>query len=628
MHLVGYKNMTINQLKSYHSSRTDSICPGHPEIEHEGIEVTTGPLGQGIANAVGMAMATKHLAATYNRPNFPIVDNHTWCMIGDACLQEGVAMEAISLAGHWKLNNLTVIYDNNQITCDGSVDITCRDEVNDKMRACGWNVIDVDDGTSNIKGIVEALVAGRASTDKPTLINIRTVIGIGSLVAGDAKSHGAAFGAEDVAQIKRTFGMDPEQHFVVPDSVYDFFHEARSRGEDYEQEWASLVESYSQNHPELAEEFKLRVAGKMPKDWTKFIPAKGSFPTTPTPSRKSAGLVCNPLAENLTNFMVGTADLTPSVNMVWKGKKDFQHPDLRTACGINGDYSGRYIHWGIREHAMAAVSNGLAAYNRGTIFPVTSSFFMFYIYAAPGIRMGALQGLQQIHIATHDSIGTGEDGPTHQPIALANLYRSMPNLLYIRPCDSEEVAGAFISAISASTTPTIISLSRQNLEQYPGASSREGAQKGAYVLMEQGNADVTLIGIGAEMFAAVNTMKYLDKEYGIKARVVSFPCQRLFDAQPIEYKREILQYRSNAPRVVIEAYSPNGWERYADAGYCMSTFGKSLPGAVAYDHFGFKAETIAPKVKALVDEVKKNGIECLRGEFRDLNGTLSWGMEH
>lgn len=383
MHLVGYKQMTIDQLKSYHSKRTDSICPGHPEIEHEGIEVTTGPLGQGVANAVGFAMATKNLAATYNKPDYPLVDNMTWCMIGDACLQEGVAMEAISLAGHWRLNNLAIVYDNNQITCDGSVDITCNDDVNAKMQSCGWHVIDVYDGTENISGIVKALVAARASTDKPTFINIRTVIGIGSASAGDAKAHGAAFGPEDVANIKKMFRMDPEKHFNVPDSTYEFFREARSRGEDYEKDWNALVDSYSQNYPELADEFKLRVAGKMPQDWEKFIPTKGSFPAGPTPSRKSAGLVCNPLAQNLRNFMVGTADLTPSVNMTWKDKMDFQHPDLKTACGINGDYSGRYIHWGIREHAMASISNGLAAYQKGAIFPVTSTFFMFYIVSTP-----------------------------------------------------------------------------------------------------------------------------------------------------------------------------------------------------------------------------------------------------
>jgi len=247
----------------------------------------------------------------------------------------------------------------------------------------------------------------------------------------------------------------------------------------------------------------------MPLDWAELIPAKSSFSTTATASRKSAALICNPLAEHLSNFMVGTADLTPSVNMAWKGKVDFQHPGLRTSCNINGNYAGRYIHWGIREHAMASISNGLAAYQRGTILPITSSFFMFYIYAAPGIRIAALQGLQQIHIATHDSIGTGEDGPTHQPIALAALYRAMPNLLYIRPCDTEEVAGAFIAALKATKTPTMLSLSRQDLPQYPAFTSREGVQRGAYVLIEEEHADVTLIGVGAEMFCAMETREHL-----------------------------------------------------------------------------------------------------------------------
>ena len=611
--------MTLEQLKSYHSSRTDSICPGHPEIEHEGIEVTTGPLGQGLANAVGLAIATKHLGATYNRPNYPIVDNTTWCMIGDACLQEGVALESISLAGHWRLNNLVVIYDNNQITCDGSVDLCNNEDVNTKMLACGWNVIDVDDGNYDIEGIVRALITAKNSKEKPTFINVRTVIGIGSKVAGDAKSHGAALGAEDVANIKRMNGMDETKHFHVSDEVYGFFREAKPRGRQLEASWNNLVDAYGREYPELHEEFQLRVAGEFTNDWAKYIPAKADLPTSPTASRKSSGLVCNPLAQNLKNFMVGTADLSPSVNMIWKGKVDFQHPDLKTSCGINGDYSGRYIHWGIREHAMASISNGLAAFNKGTIVPVTSSFFMFYIYAAPGIRMGALQRLQQIHIATHDSIGTGEDGPTHQPIALASLYRAMPNILYIRPADSEETAGAYIAALKARDTPSIISLSRQNLEQYPQHSSRDGVQKGAYVFIEKADADVTLIGIGAEMVFAVKTAEVLTLKFGLKVRVVSFPCQRLFESQSKDYKREVLQYRSKAPRVVIEAYAVNGWERYADAGYSMDSFGNSLPGKDAYKFFGFDEDVIAPRVMELVEDVRRDGVESLRGEFRDLN---------
>ncbi|KAK1585497.1 transketolase [Colletotrichum navitas] len=619
LHLTGYKNMTLDQLKSYHSRRTDSLCPGHPEIEHEGIEVTTGPLGQGIANAVGLAAATKHLAATYNRPDFPVVDNMTWCMIGDACLQEGVAMEAIQLAGHWRLNNLVVMYDNNQVTCDGSVDLCNTEDVNAKMRACGWGVIDIEDGNWDVEAIVRAMDLARGSRDKPTFINIHTVIGIGSAVAGDAKAHGAAFGAADVANIKRNFGMDPEQHFVIGDRVYGYFREAVSRGDKIEAEWNELVEAYSRDHSELAAEFKKRVAGDWVDDWRKFIPAKEEFPTTPTPSRRSAGLVCNPIAAGLNNLMVGTADLSPSVNMMWKGKVDFQNPDLKTTCGINGDYAGRYIHYGVREHAMASITNGLAAFNKGTILPVTSSFFMFYIYAAPGVRMGALQRLQQIHIATHDSIGTGEDGPTHQPIALPALYRAMPNLLYVRPCDSEETAGAFVLAMEAKDTPTIISLSRQSLEQYPQNTSREGVLRGAYVFREAADADVTLIGVGAEMVFAVKTAQVLADKHGMKARIVSFPCQRVFERQPVEYKREVLRYRSQAPRVVIEAYAVNGWERYADAGFSMSTFGHSLPGPDAYRYFGFDEAVIAPAVARLVEEVRAKGVDSLRGEFRDLN---------
>jgi dihydroxyacetone synthase len=267
---------------------------------------------------------------------------------------------------------------------------------------------------------------------------------------------------------------------------------------------------------------------------------------------------------------------------------------------------------------MAAISNGLAAFNKGTILPITSSFFMFYLYAAPAVRMGALQHLQAIHIATHDSIGTGEDGPTHQPIELAALYRAMPNILYIRPCDSEETAGAFIAALEATNTPSVISLSRQALEQYPQYSAREGVQKGAYVLIEEKDADVTLIGVGSEMGFVVQARDVLREKYGLKARVVSFPCQRLFERQSRDYRAGVL---GQAPRVVVEAYSVNGWERYADAGYSMSSFGHSLPGKVAYEYFGFDGKVIAQRISEFMVDVKNEGLESLRGDFRDLNVT-------
>lgn len=325
LHLAGYKAMTLEQLKTYHSARHDSICPGHPEIEHEGVEVTTGPLGQGIANAVGLAMATKNLAATYNKPGYDLVNNTTWCMIGDACLQEGVALEAIQLAGHWRLNNLVVIYDNNQITCDGSVDLCNSEDVNAKMRACGWDVLEVQDGCYDVEGLVKVLLQAKASAEKPTFVNVHTVIGVGSQVAGDAKAHGAAYGADGVRSVKRAFGMDPEEHFVLTDEVYSYFRDIKPRGERLDEDWRSLVAAYGKEYPELHEEFTNRVEGRFTEDWRGIIPPKESFPTSPTASRKSAGLVCNPLAAKLRNMMVGTADLSPSVNMSWKDKVDFQH---------------------------------------------------------------------------------------------------------------------------------------------------------------------------------------------------------------------------------------------------------------------------------------------------------------
>jgi dihydroxyacetone synthase len=407
LHLVGFKQMTWEQLLSYHSPRLDSITPGHPEIEIDGVEVTTGPLGQGIANALGLAMASKHLGARYNKPGYDLVDNMTWCTIGDACLQEGVGMEAIQLAGHWKLDNLCVIFDRNEITCDGSVDICQSDDINLKMKACGWEVLEVEDGNNDVESIVKALIRARAETEKPTFINVRTTIGVGSKAQGQASTHGADLGEEDVAFVKKSFGMDPAKTFDVSDEVYEYFREVVPRGQDLEKKWAQLRAGYAHEYPELAAEFDKRVRGEFLEDWTKMVPRLEDFALEETPSRKAAGQVLQPIASKVGNFMVGTADLTPSVNMAWKGKVDFQSPKLRSVSGSDGSYHGRFIHWGIREHVMASASNGLAAFNKGTILPVTSSFFMFYIYAAPGIRMGALQGLQSIHIATHDSIGTG-----------------------------------------------------------------------------------------------------------------------------------------------------------------------------------------------------------------------------
>ncbi|KAI2965315.1 hypothetical protein CBS147323_5822 [Aspergillus niger] len=629
MHLIGVPSMTHDQLKTYHSARLDSLCPGHPEIEIEGVEVTTGPLGQGVANAVGLAMATKNLAATYNRPGHEVVNNMTWCMVGDACLQEGVGLEALSLAGHWKLNNLCVIFDNNNVTCDGSADVANTEDMNMKMRATGFNVVDVYNGDTDVAAVVNALNAARYS-DKPTFLNVRTVIGIGSAKAGTADVHGSALGVEEVANVKRSFGLDPNEHFYIPEDVYDFFGDIPGRGEAHEASWHAAVAKYREEYPQLAAEFARRVAGKLPEDLNKYIPDKEEQPTASTASRKSAGVITNALGQNINSFLIGTGDLTPSCNVAYKNKVDFQSPDLQTMCGLTGDYSGRYIHYGIREHAMCAISNGLAAFNRGTFIPMTSTYFVFHLYAAAAIRMAALQGLQQIHIATHDSIGVGENGPTHQPIAVAALWRAMPNLLYIRPCDAEEVAGAYNAAIRATETPTVISLSRQGLTQYPQYSSREGVIRGAYVFaeVEGDDFDVTIIGVGSEMVYAMQTRELLLKEYGLRARIVSFPCTRLFEQQSREYKHSVLKPRAGKPTVVIEAYPSNGWERYADASVSMNYFGKSLPSKDAYAHFGFVPDLIAVKIKDLVEEVRRDGIEVLRGDFREFNGSHWIELEH
>ncbi|ROW15988.1 hypothetical protein VPNG_02561 [Cytospora leucostoma] len=625
LHLSGYKAMTLDQLKSYHSKHADSLCPGHPEIEIEGIELTTGPLGQGVANAVGLAVASKNLQATYNKPSLEVVSNHTWCMVGDACLQEGVGLEAISLAGHWKLNNLTIIYDNNQITCDGSVDLVNSEDINAKMRACGFHVLEVEDGCHDVEGIVRVLKEARESREKPTFINIKTTIGLGSAVAGKAAAHGAPFGIEEVKRIKTANGFDPDQHFVINDEVRRFFAELPKRGERFVEEWNGVVEEYRRQYPELGAEFQARVRGETTRDWHDLIP--DSFSTSATASRFSSGLVLNPIAKEINSLIVGTADLSPSVNMAWDGKVDFQHPDLRTTCGINGSYAGRYIHYGVREHAMCAIANGLAAFSRGTFLPVTSTFFIFYLYAAPAVRMGALQRLQVIHVATHDSIGAGEDGPTHQPVELATLFRSMPNLLYIRPGDSEEVAGAYAVALGYSEGPSIVSLSRHKIPQLHGGSrgkgltSRDGVAKGAYVLQEsdgEAPADVTLIGVGAELSFAVELAKALRDSKGIRARVLSFPCWRLFELQPISYRREVLGRHGpgGIPAVVIEPYAPNGWERYADAGICLRKFGHSLPGQYIYGHFGFEVHSMTEKVIGYLEGIRNE--VYIKGEFVDL----------
>ncbi|KAK5072857.1 hypothetical protein LTR64_000733 [Lithohypha guttulata] len=620
MHVVGFPTMTMEHLRSYHSSDRGSICPGHPEIQFDGIEVSTGPLGQGVGNAVGLAIASRHLSATYNKPHHNVLDHMIWCVVGDGCLQEGVSLEAIQLAGHWKLDNLAILYDNNGVTCAGTVDLTTSEDVNARMEACGWQVVDVVDGVDNISRLVEVLLYAQHNRQKPTFVNVRTIIGYGAWFQGKNEAHGNPLGVDGVANLKRQLGMNPKTHFHIDEDVYRFFADVGPAGRAREARFAKEVKAYGQSYPVLAQEFVERMEGRWNTHWQHLLPAKKDLPSSKVASRVSAGEIIALLAQHLPQVMVTSCDLQPTTNMSWPTSKAFQCPVHDTTSGTtSGDYTGRYLHCGVREHAMAAIANGLAAFNAGTVLPFTSAFLMFYGYAVPAVRMGALQGLRIIHLATHDSIAIGYDGPTHQPVEIASLFRAMPNLLYIRPCDGEETCGAFMVAVAAEKASSVISLSRHGLVQYPQYSSRGGVGRGAYVFIEELKADITLIGVGSEMVFAVEARKKL-AERGFKARIVSFPCQRLFEAESRQYRETVMQYDQNKPVVIIEAYAVNGWERYADAGYSMHTFGKSLPPEdQVYEFFGFEANCIASKLQDLIAEVNQSGIRSLRGDFRDLN---------
>lgn len=567
--------------------------------------------------AVGLAMATKHLAGKYNRPGFEIVNNHTWCTVSDADVQEGIGCEAFSYAGHLKLNNLTVIYDNNQITCDGSVDLTNTEDVNAKMRAQGWDVVDIVDGVNDVEGILSALEDGKnLHRTNPLFINVKTIIGVGSAVAGKAVAHGGPLGFENIEEMKNSYGWDPQKRFLIPEKVRKFYADLPANGNNWVEEWEQLVESYKKAHPELGQDFQDRVDGNLPEYWERWVPSANELPTDNTPTRKSNGLVMSKVFENAEQFLIGTADLTPSINLTWKGYENFNPPSLKPVAGAPGSYAGRYIHFGVREHLMVAISNGLAAYSPGTILPITTSFLMFYLYAAAAVRMGALQSLHVVHVATHDSIGLGEDGPTHQPIEHAALFRAMPNMLYIRPADSEEVAGAWKAAINHKNGPAMISVSRQSVP-HSGLTKRDGVLKGAYVIQEVPEADVTLVGVGAELSFSLNVAKALDKQQPqVRARVVSFPSDALFKAQPKEYQRSVLLRHEGIPVVVIEPYASLGWERWTDAGFTMNTYGHSAPVKYIYQHFGYTTENMTRKIRAFLADWKSG--EILRGEWTEL----------
>ncbi|KAI0002749.1 transketolase [Xylariaceae sp. FL0662B] len=588
LHLFGY-DISLDDLKAFR--KVDSITPGHPEAhDTPGVEVTTGPLGQGISNAVGLAIAQHQTAASFNKDGFPIVDNYTYCFLGDGCLMEGVSSEASSLAGHLQLGNLIAIYDDNQITIDGDTACAFTEDVAKRYESYGWHVEVVNDGDNDLEGIEKVLQKCREVKDKPSLIKLKTTIGFGSLQQGTHGVHGSPLKADDIKQVKQKFGFNPEQSFVVPQEVYDQYQKHSAEGAAAEEEWNKLFANYATKYPAEHADLVRRLKGELPEGWEKSLPVYTPKDAA-VASRKLSEIVLSKIENILPELIGGSADLTGSNLTRWKGATDFQPP----STGL-GDYAGRYIRYGVREHGMGAIMNGIAAY--GTLIPYGGTFLNFVSYGAGAVRLSSLSQARVIWVATHDSIGLGEDGPTHQPIETLAHFRALPNCMVWRPADGNETSAAYYIALTSKHTPSIIALSRQNLPQLEG-STIEKAIKGGYALHEVEGADITLVSTGSEVCIAVDAVKYLQEKHGLKARIVSMPCFEVFDAQSKEYRLSVLP--DGIPSLSIEVMSTMGWERYTHEQFGLNRFGASGAYKDVYKKFEFTPEGVAKRAVATVD---------------------------
>ncbi|KAG5645819.1 hypothetical protein DXG03_005160 [Asterophora parasitica] len=597
LHLLGYK-LSLDDLKAFR--QLDSLTPGHPEAGHtDGIEVTTGPLGQGFANGVGLAIAQAHLGAVYNRDGFNLINNFTYVFTGDGCLMEGVASEAASLAGHLQLGNLVVIYDDNHISIDGDTAVAFTENVEQRFLSYGWQVLEVADGDRDLASIYTAIAEARKETSKPTIIRLRTTIGYGSKAQGTHGVHGAPLKADDIASLKSKFGFAPDQSFQVPQATYDLYAEFGKRGAALEAEWNTLLEAYGQKYPAEHAELTRRIAGELPAGWEKNLPVYKPTDAAQA-SRKLSEIVLTSIIPSLPELIGGSADLTGSNLTKVKQSVDFQHP----STGL-GTYSGTYIRYGVREHGMGAIANGLHAY--GGIIPFVATFLNFVSYASGAVRLSALTGHQVIWVATHDSIGLGEDGPTHQPVETAISLRATPNVAFWRPADGNETSAAYLVALKSKKTPSVLSLSRQNLPNLVG-SSIESAARGGYVLSEVTNEDLTIVSSGSEVSIAVEAANKLNAE-GIKTRVVSLPSWLTFDQQDQEYRLSVL--RSGAPILSLEAASTAGWQKYSHEQWGLPAWGASGPYLQVYEKFGITGSNIAAVGKKVVDHYKKQGVPVI-----------------
>ncbi len=586
LHLFGF-DVTEDDLKNFRQS--GSRTPGHPEYgKTDGVETSTGPLGQGIANAVGFAVAEEHLAAVFNREGFPVVDHFTYALCGDGCLEEGISYEACSFAGAQKLGKLILFYDNNDITIEGDLKDAFDEDVATRFIAQGWQVIRVND-VNNLNALKAAVERAKSDLSRPSVIICRSVIGYGSPLAGSAQAHGAPLGAENIAEMKTFYNWE-EEPFKVPDDVKEHCLSIAEAKCDDERKWNEMFARYEQIYPGLAEQYKRYMSGSVP-DFSK-IEDLFSFDKAEA-TRVSGGTVINKIAAAMPNLLSGSADLAPSTKTEIKGAGYFS-PENRT---------GRNIHFGIREHAMAAICSGIQLH--GGLRVLCSTFFSFSDYMKAGIRMSALMNIPVLYVMTHDSIGVGEDGPTHQPMEQLISLRSIPGVKVFRPCDGKETAAAYIAAFTQSS-PTVIVESRQNLPQYENSGLK--ALTGGYVLEDcDGTPDVLLIGTGSEISVCSGAKKLL-ADKGIKARVISMCCIEEFEKQPDEYREQTLPSAVKA-RVCVEAASRYSWYRYAgDCGeiVAMSTFGISGPADELFRHFGFTAENVASAAEKSIEKANKH----------------------
>ncbi|MBS9387254.1 MAG: transketolase [Dolichospermum sp. BR01] len=590
LYLTGYDSVTIDDIKQFR--QWGAKTPGHPEnFVTPGVEVTTGPLGQGIANAVGLAVAEAHLAAKFNKPDATIVDHYTYVILGDGCNMEGISGEAASIAGHWGLGKLIALYDDNHISIDGSTDVAFTEDVSKRFEAYGWHVLHVKDGNTDLAGIAQAIEAAKAVTDKPTMIKVTTTIGYGSPNKQDtAGIHGAALGPEETIATRKNLGWEYDA-FVVPEDALNHTRKAVERGAGYESAWNTVYAGYKAKYPQEAAEFDRFISGKLPEGWDQVLPTY-----TPEdkalPTRKHSENCLNKLGAVLPELIGGSADLTHSNLTELKGAGDFQ----------KGHFANRNIHFGVREHAMGAICNGMALHNSGLI-PYGATFLIFTDYMRASIRLAALSEAGSIWVMTHDSIGQGEDGPTHQPIETLASLRAIPDLTVIRPADGNETSGGYKVAIekSKANASTLLAFTRQNVPNLAGTSIA-GVAKGAYTIVDsQGTPDIILIGTGSEVSLCVSAAEKLTA-VGKKVRVVSMPSSTLFDTQDAAYKESILP-KAVTKRLSVEAASSFGWHKYVGSEgdtVSIDTFGASAPGGICLEKFGFTVDNVLAKAKALL----------------------------